>query len=241
MCTKSGKCVPARPATYHMPTVGPLHPDRFRIVDEMQSLPLQQADILYRSSDAQGPFGLPFSRLVGWMTHSPFTHAALAFLMPTTDGAPEPFVVEQNSEGMSLVRLVDWVDLATDGHVAVYRLKDSTAPEQASLVREMRRFLNEDPDYDFTFSDPKKFYCTEMVATVYDRAGLSLGQPEKIEDIVPRWGYHLLRIGNVVFRSCSSASIPFDRPVYYPGDENRGLMASPRTTCVYRYQPVQKV
>ena len=59
---------------------GPLYIERFNIMSELRKLGLKNGDILYRASDARGPFNLPFSRLVARVTKSKYSHAALAIV-----------------------------------------------------------------------------------------------------------------------------------------------------------------
>jgi hypothetical protein len=211
---------------------GPLHEVRYQIEDQLKKIPLETGDILYRSSNAIGPLGLPFSRLVSLLSKGKYSHSAIAFIKEDSQ-----FVLEINDQGTVLYRLVDWLDTSYGDDFSIYRLKNIDQDLRDKISQQIQNVLDLDPDYDFTFSDPNKFYCTECVATIYKNVGYPLVDPEYIKDIVSSPIYLILKIGNWFMKLFSNeASLPFDQKLYYVGNENRGMMSSEKTMLVYYYK-----
>jgi hypothetical protein len=206
-------------------TLGPLHVKRFEIVEQLKPI-VQTGDILYRASNAKGPFGIPFSRLVMWLSNSKYSHASVILV---EDG--EINVVEINDEGTIKLRLIDWLDLCYTPEFSIYRLK-----KPVDITKEIQDFLAKDPEYDFYFNDENKFYCTESVVAMYVKAGVRLILPQKIKEVVPKWAYVLLSIGNFFVKNLSSAGLPLDKSLYYVGNENQGLMSSELTNLILHYE-----
>lgn len=207
---------------------GPLYQRRFDIINDLKKIGLRTGDILYRASDAKGPFGLPFSRIVADVTKSKYSHAALVFIQ---NG--EIFVFEVNDEGTLQYRLLDWLDTCLNGYFTIYRLKDMNDEKEYLIHKEIRNLLDQDPDYDFTFSDPDKFYCTESVVTVYERAlGVKIDNGYLIKEIVPTWLYIVLCIGVPLFKLFGT-SLPFNERLFFVGNEKKGMIASKLTECIY--------
>ena len=212
---------------------GPLHQRRFEIVEQLKYLPIKTGDIFYRASNAKGPLGLPFSRIVARLTKSRYSHAAMALVEDE-----DVYVLEINDRGTLKYRLIDWIDTCYTGELSIYRLKSLTEEIKDDIEVEMRKVLNRDPDYDFTFSDDKKYYCTEVVASIYNKIGIELVEPERIKDVLSKWKYFLLSVGNLIISSISDCKLPLDNKLYYIGNENQGLMSSDKTKLVYRYKLV---
>jgi hypothetical protein len=196
------------------------------------AMPLQTGDILYRHSNAKGPLGLPFSKLVCLLTKSKFSHGSVVILL---DG--EPFVMEVNDQGTLLLRLLDWLDTVSTNNFRIYRLKKTDARTVEALDTAIKAFLQDDPDYDFTFSDKKKFYCVESVVWVYKSVGLQLMEPQLIKQVVPWWIYPIFVTVNWFMKTFTSASMNMSTPMYYVGNETHGLMSSPLTKLIYDHQP----
>lgn len=210
---------------------GPLYKNRKEIAQKVKEIGIQNGDIFFRSSNAKGPFGLPFSRLVAFFTRSDYTHASVAVV--EEDGI---YLLEVNDRGTLKYRLIDWLDTCYSGKFSIHRLLDAPEGIEEKLENEIRKILKNDPDYDFTFQDPDKFYCTESVAHIYQQVGIQLVEPEYIKDIVPKWFYYILVVGNWFFAKFSQASFPLDRKLYYVGDSDHGLMSSDYLYCVYLHE-----
>lgn len=216
---------------------GPLHKYRYDITDEIIKLPVQTGDILFRSSNAKGPLGLPFSKIVAWLSHSKYSHAAI-FIIERYNNIDWPYVFEINDQGTIKYRFIDWLDMEYKGDFRIYRLKGADPNIVNQLETEIKKALLEDPDYDFTFSDPAKFYCVESVADIYKKIGIDIIEPECIKDIVPWWVYYVIYVGNWFF-SFFGTTIPLDKPLYYVGNEKRGMMSSDKLELIYEYDLTQ--
>jgi len=207
---------------------GPLHEDRHLIDQILRSIPIQTGDIFYRASDAKGPFGIPFSQLVAKVTKSEYSHAAMAIV---ENG--DPYILEINDQGTLKYRLIDWLDTCYTDKFSVYRLKEIDDDLRQQIEAEILKILADDPDYDLTFSDPDKFYCTESVATVYHRVGISLIEPEIIKDVTSKPVYWILRAGSWICSLFSNTALDFEQKMYYVGNDEKGMMSSDKTYCEY--------
>jgi hypothetical protein len=232
---------------------GPLHDNRRAIVRKLADLPLKTGDILYRASDARGPLGLPFTSLVARATKSLYSHAALVLVE-----ANEMYVMEINDAGTLKLRLIDWLDGCATPEFSLYRLKIqkgliNTPIEKKirteiyqellkvgligdDLGKEIEGTLEEDADYDFTFSDNKKFYCTEAVVKIYEKAGIKLCEPSYIRDILHGWRYNLFAAINWLSGLAFNVSMPLNEPLYFVGNEQKGLMSSQFTELILHYK-----
>jgi hypothetical protein len=205
---------------------GPLYRHRFEIVDQIKKN-MRSGDILYRYSDARGPLGLPFCRIVCRITQSKYSHAAILFVEND-----EPYVLEVNDEGTLRYRLIDWIDTCYLNRFSVYRLKDLDEDKEKSLLKSIYGFLEEDPDYDFTFEDLNKFYCTESVIEIYKRAlNIVLDEGKTLKELMPFWRYCLFCVGVKLFKLFGT-SMPTDKKLYFVGNEKIGMMSSPYTYSV---------
>lgn len=206
---------------------GPLYNRRFEIVNTIKR-DMRSGDILYRYSDAKGPLGLPFTRIVSNITKSEYSHAAIMFV---ENG--EPHVLEINDQGTLRYRLLDWIDTCYGDNFSIYRLKDLDDQKESALLKEIHKMLEEDADYDFTFSDDKKYYCTESIAKIYKQS-IDVDFPSYfIKEIMPKLNYYVLRVG-VFFFSFLGTSLPFDRKMYFVGNEQQGMMSSKLTRLVIK-------
>ena len=172
--------------------------------------------------------------MVADVTKSEYSHAAILFI-----DYGEPFVMEVNDEGTLQYRLLDWIDTCYGTTFSVFRLKDTypgyfDKQKEAKLLTQVHMFLDKDPDYNFTFSDPNKFYCTQSVIHIYKQAlGVQLDSGYYLKDLMPSWKYILLKIGNFFF-SFFGTSLPFNEKLFFVGNEERGMMASPYTRLVHK-------
>lgn len=208
----------------------PLHNKRLEIFELLKKLPVQTGDIFFRASNAKGPFGIPFSRIVSLLTNSDYSHASIAI-----DFKSEQFLLEINDKGTQLSRIVDWLDLCHTGKFSIYRYKEMT-PEVRKKVRDaILDFLKDDPEYDFTFQSENNFYCTESVVHIYEQADITLTEGETVKEAVPFWVYACLYIANFVVSRLSHCSIPFDGKMYYVGNKERGMMSSDKLQSILEY------
>lgn len=211
-----------------MQNYGPLHDHRFEILKDLMAIPIQTGDIIYRHGDARGPLNLPFSKLVSRLTKSRFSHASMIIMQHG-----EPFVLEVGENGTMQFRLIDWVDDTVTDELMVSRLNDLTPEILFKIEEEIKTILKNDPDYDYTFTDPDKFYCTESVNFIAERVGRPICKPELIKDIVPKRVWPIFKVINFFFKIVARKSIPFDIPFYYVGNKERGMMSSKALTIIY--------
>lgn len=207
---------------------GPLHRVRHLINRQLQDLPVLTGDIFVRLGDSRF-CGIPFEKLVARATHSEFSHASVAIRL-----CGEVFLLEVNEWGTLLLRCVDWLDYVAVENFAVYRYP-LTGEQRERLRQEILACAQDDADYDFTFSDPWKFYCTESVAHVYARIGLELGRPRLIRDVLPKWAYALLVPLNGLVSLLTSAGLPLQQPLHFVGNSREGILSTPRLREIYRY------
>lgn len=204
--------------------------NRKEIVADMMKIPLQTGDILFRHSNARGPFGIPFSWLVAKLTNSDYSHASVVVM---ENGQPEVF--EISDKGTLKYRLIDWLDFVVGGKMHVYRLKKMNDGIRFRLQTVIYEMLNEDADYDFSFADPTKYYCVEAVAEVYKRAGIPLVEPELMKDVVKPWQYRIIAPINAIVRRLTGKGFDVTTPLYYVGNSKRGMMSSPLIKPVKRF------
>lgn len=204
-------------------------PEKHLVCIEVEALALT-GDIVFRRSAAKGPLGLPFMKIVAQVTKSEFTHAALLFWQ-----SGELYVFEVTDIGTMKYRLIDWLDFCLGGRFEIHRVLGLSQNIRNALDREIRAILFADPQYDYRFNNPNRFYCTESVATVYGNLGIRLMEPRTIRDTAGRFTDLLFRAGNWIYSKLNSkASLDIDQKFYFVGNlTNGGLMASKRLSRVY--------
>lgn len=207
----------------------PLYNIRKELAAELDKI-VETGDIFFRASNAKGPFGLPFSKIVTLLTKSKYSHASIIIKLHN-----EPFLLEINEQGTQLTRIVDWLDWCWTGEFEVFRYKNVNEEIQRQLYNEIYNFLMQDPEYDFTFSDKSKFYCTESVAQIYLNIGITLFNPLTIQESVPYWVYLILRAGSWIFDKLTSCSLPFDQKMYFVGNEKKGMIGSNEIVRIFKY------
>lgn len=209
---------------------GPLYERRKEIVALLKSIPLQTGDIVYNASNATGPFGLPFGKLIQTFTKSKYSHATL--ILAEDD---EFYAIDVSDYGTRKLRVIDWFDNWYMTDFCVYRLKEMPAETEGCIKRGINAFLELDPSYDFNFDDPNSFYCTEAVKSIYKNCGLDLNGSYLVKDIVPKWFYPLILAGNYFTKFFTNSSLPTNIPISVVGNEKRGMMASPLTQVIFEY------
>ena len=70
------------------------------------------------------------------------------------------------------------------------------------------------------------------------KIGIELIKPERIKDVLSKWKYFLLSVGNLIISSISDCKLPLDNKLYYIGNKDQGLMSSDKTKLVYHYKLV---
>ncbi len=200
-------------------------PERKFIVEKLMGT-LRDGDILFRASNAKGPFGIPFCKWVQAITKSDYSHAAIVIMFNDY-----PCVLEVSDVGTRLYRLIDWLDFCVGGRLAVYRLRQ---PEEERLREEMIQFMKWDPEYDFSFSDSKTFYCTESVAYIYDACGIKLMEPVYPKGLFKGWRWFAFLAVNWCSKVFANKGFSLDVPGYFVGNSDWGMMSSPDIVQVAR-------
>jgi hypothetical protein len=70
---------------------------------------------------------------------------------------------------------------------------------------------------------------------MYSNCGLDLGGSYLVKDIVPKWFYPLIVIGNYFTKFFTNSSLPTDIPISIVGNEKKGMMASDLTYIIFEY------
>lgn len=210
--------------------LGPLYEKRKEIVSLLKSLPLKNGDIVYNAANVPGPFGIPFSKLIQYFTNSPYSHGTCILVEES-----ETYAIDVSDWGTRKLRLIDWFDDWQMTEFCVYRLKNRSFLDDECFKKNIYKFLEEDPSYDFNFNDSSKFYCTESVKCIYENCGYDLGGSYLLKDIVPWWFYYMILGGNFFTKIFSGASLPTEIPISIVGNEKKGMRASNLTECVLKY------
>ena len=210
---------------------GPLYASRRDIVKEIKDR-VQTGDIFVRLG-SESFLGIPFSKLTARVTESEWSHATVAL----REG-DEVYMAEVNDRGTQKDRLIDWIDYCTSGAFEVYRLKDATPEEIERLRQETTKFLEDDPDYDFTFNEEGNFYCTESVAQIYERAGIHLVDPKPMKELIYQRAYFIILPLNWIIGKLWKKRIPTNLPLYVVGNANKGILSSPRLEFILRHEEI---
>lgn len=164
--------------------------------------------------------------MVATLSRSKYSHASIVLI---EDG--EKHVVEVDDTGTRKMYFEKWLRLCTGNYYAIYRAKDV---EIDLVVPHIFDFIEEDPDYDFTFSSDNKYYCTESVAEIYKRAGYDLFEPKTVKEVIP-WFWWLFNPINSLVGLLTGKSVS-NLPLYFIGNENHGMMSSDK---IYKVADVE--
>lgn len=205
--------------------------ERFQLDQEIKAVGIQTGDIFFRRTDSRGPGGLPFSAIVAHVTNSEYDHASIAIVENN-----EIYLVEVNDRGTLKYRLLDWLDYCVEKKVEVHTYTRRTTEFTTNIELEINKFLALDPEYDFTYGDPAKFYCTESVATIYEKCGIRLMEPKLPSEVFPsKWSYYLFVALNWLSKKLAKAGFDLDKRFYFVGNKKAGLAASPMLKQIYKF------
>lgn len=201
----------------------PSNPDMWawdRFADEH----LKHGDVFFRQADARLFFGtFPFSAIAADMSASRFTHTGI---FAWEDG--EPIIYDTSMCGARRMRLGVWM-LDNVGHIGIKRLRAGCEGYAAPAVEYCRAAYWRQVPFDMKLGlGDDHLYCAEMTARAFESAGLPLAPPRPIRDL-PRYRNHL---GLFKLAQLTTAFEP-EQPMYFPGDEGRGLWGSPYLETVY--------
>lgn len=206
---------------------GPLHESRFEIVQSISDQ-IKTGDIFFRLGSEKFLL-FSFSKLVAKLTNSFWSHASIAVVKESG-----VWLIEVNDRGTLEYRLIDWIDLCSSGSFAVYRVKNLSEEQTLAIKQECDSFLKSDPDYDFTFNHPDKFYCTESVVEIYKRCNIEIVKPSLIKELVNPFSYRIMAAINWVVSKFYDKSLPLDVPVYVVGNEQKGMLSSDKLEYIIK-------
>ena len=198
--------------------LSPLNKRRHDIV-EMLKGKVKTGDIFFRLSRNKF-MGIPFDKFVAQITKSKFSHAAMAIVEEE-----EIYLVEVNDRGSIKYRLIDYLDYGAVDYFEIWRLP--LTKDQIEVVKtKAKEFLEEDPDYDFNFSDSEKFYCTEATHEIFYRAGIELAPPKLLKSLMPKMIYYPFVFINGIIRKFTGKGFDPNVPCYFVGNTEHGLMST---------------
>lgn len=215
-------------------TPGPLYEKRKLIMAELKSLPLQTGDIFYNGSNVRGPLGIPFGKLIQLFTKSKYSHATMTLVEND-----EYYAIDVSDYGARKLRMIDWFDNWLVEDFCVFRFKENKIEDKIKFEKAIYTFLEEDPDYDFNFTNPNAYYCTESVKRICGEVGYDLEGAYLVKDIVPKWFYPILLFGSMITKIVSNASLPTTTPISIVGNEEKGMMSSKLTKKILAYDGVK--
>lgn len=198
---------------------GPLHEYRHRINDELKGI-VKTGDIFFRLG-RQSFLGIPFESLVAKVTHSNYSHASVALVEND-----EIKLVEVNDFGSTLLGIKNWVDFCDTTNFSIWRL-DLTEEQITALTLSIKKFVDNNPDYDFTFDDENKFYCTESVCHIFSEAKIPLAPARYLKEISTPRQYFLITIIGFFVKLFTGKGIPTKVPLYFVGNTENGIMSTP--------------
>lgn len=209
---------------------GPLYSKRHELTSVLKNIPLKTGDIVFNAADVAGPFGIPFSKLIQTFTKSKYSHATTILVE-----AEDTYAIDVSDHGTRKLRIIDWFDDWYMNDFCVYRLRSLTPEIQENLEKNIYKFLEMDPHYDFNFVDENAFYCTEAVSYIYKQSGLDLGGAYTIKNILPAWFYYLVIFGSYFTKLFTNSSLPANVPITIVGNYKKGMAASHLIHEIFRY------
>lgn len=204
---------------------GPLHDYRHLINAELKVI-VKTGDLFFRLG-RQSFLGIPFEKLVAKLTHSKYSHASVAIVEND-----EIYLVEVNDFGTTKIGLKDWCGFANTTDVSVWRL-DLKEYQIKSLTDAITKFVEDDPDYDFTFDSENKFYCTESVCYLFKQANIALAQPSYLKEMTTKRQYFLISVISWFVKLFTGKGIPTKSPLYFVGNKEKGIMSTKGLTKVW--------
>lgn len=197
---------------------GPLHDRRLEISEELTGI-VKTGDLFFRLGK-QSFMGIPFEKFVAEATKSEYSHASVAFVENNN-----VYLVEVNDMGTQKIALKDWIDFCANENFSVWRLP-LTKIQLEELTKQIQIFLEEDPDYDFTFNVPYKFYCTESVCHIFEMAKIKLAKPCYLQEVTTEFGYFLICAISFYLKLIFKIGLPQNIPLYFIGNKENGIMST---------------
>lgn len=136
-------------------------------IGEAELPPLRNGDIVFQTTWTNQ------SMAIALASGSVYIHTGLIELTPSG-----PIVIEAG-QVVRETPLHQWISGGILKRFALYRYKNLTSSQEASLVKAARVY--EGKPYDFYFSfDNDAIYCSELIYLAYRDSGLPLGKIEQI-------------------------------------------------------------
>jgi len=184
---------------------------------------IQPGDICFRMGSTPLLGGLvDFSKLIGELTESDFSHACIVIALDKTG---EPLIADINPYGLERNYFRDWHVKGPTKNLAVKRLKSKYQYLMPQVLSVMDELIEQDVLYDVSFAKISKDsimisgYCTQMVDYVFRKIGHPLADRIEIQHFP---GYNIpAAIG------CLIGDIDVDVPSTIAGNDKIGLFSSP--------------
>lgn len=189
----------------------------------------QTGDIICRQNAGSSLTGRPFGYLVQWLTKSKYSHCSVVLV---EDG--KVYAMQVDDDGTTKMPIEKWYEICDNGTFGLYRVKSFDVD---ALTREINKFLELDPAYDYTFGDEEdKFYCTESVVYVFSQAGTELGTGMYAKDIVSPLVYAFLVPADLALKCAIGKYFSLTVPLYFVGNKKIGLLSSPLIDEIGEYK-----
>ncbi len=203
--------------------------DKKIIYQTFNNIPIKTGDIFFRSGWAKF-YGIPFSFIVSLFTQSKYSHASICLIEKG-----EVKMVEIDENGVRKSDLEDWLSYNSIKNFVVYRMKDCPDNFNEKITIAILNFLDKDPEYDYSFNDKNKFYCTESVVHIYQECGYEIFEGHYLKELMPNWIYSIFMFFNKMVGKLTKASLPNDVKGYFVGNEKRGMIASKFIHKIYSF------
>jgi hypothetical protein len=191
---------------------------------------LQDGDVVFRLGDARAVRGMfPLSLFISKASGSPFSHTGVVAIEEGTT-----VVYDCSSAGVQRKPFEFWM-LDSFGAVGVKRLKPEHRHHIPGVVTYCRRAFERQVPFDFEFrADDDALYCLELTEKAFRSQRLTLSEPVRIGDWDELVHYPLATVSLLYFsRFVLDRPFTLDQLVYLPGNERRGVWASPLLETVY--------
>lgn len=191
---------------------------------------IQDGDMVFRYGRSFAPYQRFQTRFLARISDCPFSHAAIARWEGDT-----LWLYDAESEGVRKIPFEVWMFDATDGTLAIRRLK----PELCSLLPQVYAYIEDKYRQNIPFDtglDPgdEKLYCSELIEKAFLSAGIAISQPVAIR-CLPNY-YRYPQWFAVLVERVTPIRMHFE--VFVPGNRRYGAYASPYYDTVYEAERI---
>jgi hypothetical protein len=200
------------------------------IAQAIRDLPVQSGDIIFRMNYNK-IMGVPFGQIVGYLTRSKYVHSAI-FLKEGRD----LFLMNLDDAGTKKQTLDRFLQDCQGDEISIYRLKEWTPGLLTRIEDRIRHHLacNYHYDFEFSFKKKKRMYCTQQVCKVYEEVGVEIMKPVILKKILTKMDYQWFVPINWAVNSMFQVGFPTKYPLYFVGNEQHGMIASPKLQQVFK-------